>query len=329
MPDSLHSHRPKILIVDDDVGTVRLLAQIVKDLGKVYFSTKGSETLGLAITTQPDLILLDIEMPDMNGLNVCALLKNNPVCKDIPLLFVTSHITTEMEARALMAGAIDFIHKPPHAVVVQARVRNYLALKQHADRLRTLSMIDGLTGIANRRTFDIAIADEWRRSCRSAHPLALLMIDVDFFKRYNDTYGHPAGDDCLRAVASTIAANVKRPGELAARYGGEEFAVLLPHCTPEQALGLAEIIRMSVLALQIAHVSADSTGNVSVSIGVGYATLFNQHEDGLEEPWDALSESARMPRASSKLIKAADDALYQAKRKGRNRVEVFLPSSST
>ncbi len=325
MLDPLPNIRPKILIVDDDAGTVRLLAQIVKDLGKVYFSTKGSDALGLAIATKPDLILLDIEMPDMNGLNVCALLKNNAVCKDIPLLFVTSHCNTDMEARALQAGAIDFIHKPPHAVVVQARVRNYLALKQHADRLRALSMIDGLTGIANRRAFDMAIADEWRRSCRSSHPLALLMVDVDFFKNYNDTHGHPAGDDCLRAVAATIAASVKRPGELAARYGGEEFAVLLPHCTPEQALGLAEIIRSSVLAMRIAHVSSDKTDSVSVSIGVGHVSLFNPHEDELDESPNDAEGTVPLPRAFNRLIQAADKALYQAKQNGRNRVEMFDP----
>lgn len=314
-----HSAEPRLMIVDDDPGTVRLLVEILKGLGKIHFTTKGAEASAMARSIRPDIILLDVEMPDADGFCVCESIKADPSFEDVPILFVTSHGDVEIETRALSAGAIDFISKPPHPPIVQARVRNYLSLKQRTDELRRLSTVDGLTGVANRRAFDAALDLEWRRACRTGDPLSLLMIDVDFFKRFNDTYGHQAGDHCLSSVAAVLAATAQRPGELAARYGGEEFAVLLPACEQEQAVRLAETMRESVSRLMIPHAASDVGPNVSISVGVAsFATICqtNPHRrsNGMCHAKGACS------LVPADLVKAADERLYQAKSAGRNRV---------
>lgn len=313
--------QPRILIVDDDPGTIRLLAQILKDVGKVYFTTKAVDAVSLAISIQPDIVLLDVEMPDLNGMEVCEQIISQPLLRDIPILFVTSHNDVDLEARALTVGAIDFIHKPPTPVLVKARVRNYLSLKQQTDRLKMLSMVDGLTGIANRRAFDLSLAEEWRRAIRGRQSLSLIMFDVDHFKRFNDEYGHQSGDDCLRSVATTIEENVKRPGELAARYGGEEFVVLLPTCSLEQAVSLAEIVRKSVELLEIPHSTSSTCSLVSVSCGVANISPLNQLSKEVTKSSPNENTEATGLNAAD-LVKAADKALYVAKRNGRNRVEV-------
>ncbi len=233
---------PRIMIVDDDTGTIRLLIHILKGMGKIHFTTSAAEAVEMARSFSPDLILLDVEMPGVDGIDVCERIKSEPAFEDVPILFVTAHGEADIETRALAAGAIDFIAKPPNPHVVRARVKNYLELKQRTDKLRQLTTIDALTAVANRRAFDVALGLEWRRTCRTSDPLSLLMIDVDQFKRFNDTYGHQAGDDCLCAVAGTLAAMAKRPGDLVARYGGEEFAVILPNCDDVHAVRFAEAV---------------------------------------------------------------------------------------
>lgn len=310
---------PRILIVDDDPGTIRLLGQILKDLGKVYFTTQSIEALTLAQSVSPDIILLDIEMPGLSGLEVCEQIKNNPNFEDVPVLFVTSNVDVDVEARALTGGAIDFIHKPPAAALVKARVRNYLALKQKTDQLKMLSMLDGLTGVSNRRAFDKTLAEEWRRAVRMGHSLSLIMLDVDHFKRFNDAYGHQAGDDCLRAVAKAIAENVQRPGEMTARYGGEEFACLLPNCSLEQAIALAEIVRRNVEALAIPHSTSDVCAFVSISSGVAHFAAPKHPCDQFTNNSELVLEAMHLN--ADHLVKAADEALYRAKKNGRNRIE--------
>lgn len=310
----------RLLIVDDDPGTVRLLIQILKDMGTIQFSTSGAEAVDLARAFRPDLILLDVEMPDMDGFSVCEKIKSDPAFEDVPILFVTAHGEVEFETRALAAGAIDFIQKPPNSAVVKARVRNYLALKQRTDQLRLLSAVDGLTGVANRRAFDAALDLEWRRACRTGDPLSLLMIDVDYFKRFNDTYGHQAGDDCLRAVAATLAAKAKRPGELVARYGGEEFVVLLPNCTGEQAGCLAETIRAGVADLKIPHLASDVASDVTISLGVACISSVCEASEAHTRSNGICQIKETCKRGPADVIKAADGALYEAKRAGRNRV---------
>lgn len=307
--NSIKTNHPCILVIDDDPGIIRALTQILKGLAKVYFTTKGAEAAKLALACQPDLIMLDIEIPDLNGFEVCKLLKSDPLLSHIPILHVTAHTDLDTEALALSSGAIDFIHKPPHPAVVRARVSNYLAMKLQNDQLRMLSATDGLTGIANRRIFDETLHNEWLRTCRNNIPLSLLMIDVDHFKRYNDCYGHLAGDECLIAVAQLISSSIRRPGELVARYGGEEFVVLAPHCNAEQAVNLAEIIRTKIANQAINHEASDTEAVVTISIGVACSSAFEQ----------GLTDNINAPEAID-LLKLADEALYNAKTLGRNRV---------
>jgi diguanylate cyclase (GGDEF)-like protein len=270
---------------------------------------------------RPDLILLDAEMPGMDGFAVCAAIKSDPLFADLPILFVTAHADVDIETTALDLGAVDFIAKPLSPAIVKARVRTHLALKQRTDELHRLAGVDGLTGIANRRTFDSALDHEWRRACRSKSPLSLLLMDVDHFKRFNDHYGHQAGDDCLRSVASALAAASRRPGEVVARYGGEEFAVILPACDQEAALGFAEKLRASVVALQIPHAASDTASEVTISIGVANLTL-DCIALGKDHPgWSGPCPTVDTCREGAEtLIAAADAALYEAKRAGRNRI---------
>lgn len=310
--NKMDTKEPCILVIDDDPGIVRVLIQILKGMGKIHFTTKGTEAVKLALECKPDLIMLDIEMPDINGIEVCKQLKSDPVLNNIPILHVTAHTDLETEALALSSGAIDFIHKPPNPAVVRARVRNYLAMKQQNDKLRLLSSLDGLTGIANRRIFDETLDHEWLRTCRNGFPLSLLMIDVDNFKSYNDLYGHLAGDECLITIAQILKSCVKRPGELVARYGGEEFVVLAPHCSADQALKLAEMIRSEIVSKAINHEASDTEAFITISIGVACSTTFDL---GLHEG----QASSNLTKAVD-LLQLADKALYNAKKLGRNRV---------
>ena len=294
--------KPRILIVDDDRGTTLVLSHLLEDLAVTQSTTCGADALRLAIEGRPDLVLLDIEMPDISGISVCEQIKAHPDLNDTLVLFVTGHGDAQIEALALTAGAIDFIQKPVNAAVVRARVRNYLALKRQRDQLRQLSTVDGLTGVANRRAFDIALNREWARARRSGEPIALLMCDIDDFKQFNDRYGHLAGDACLHDVASELAHHTRRAGDLVARYGGEEFAVLLPNCSPDDARNLGEAIVTAVAALGIVHAGSRVAPHVTLSIGAGLAT-----------PHD---------RTPQDLIRSADAALYRAKRSGRNRLEM-------
>lgn len=321
MTDSIAPvEEPRLLVVDDDPGTIRLLVQILKGLGKIHFTTSGAEAVEMARTVRPDLILLDVEMPDADGFRVCEMIKGDPAFQDVPILFVTAHGDADVEAQALTAGAIDFITKPPHPPVVRARVRNYLALKQRTDQLRRLTTIDGLTGVANRRAFDTALDLEWRRACRTGTQLSLLMIDVDHFKHFNDAYGHQAGDDCLRTVAQALAGAARRPGELAARYGGEEFAVLLPACDTPQAVGLAETIRAAVSGCAIPHGKSDVAPHVTVSVGAASVFALCQPSRAHLRDGAACQLKDTCAVGPGDLVAAADHSLYEAKRAGRNRV---------
>ncbi len=307
----------RLLVVDDDVGTVRLLTSIVQEFGEVFFATSGEDALEMVKEKRPDLMLLDAEMPGMGGFAACKEIKTDPLFADMPILFVTSHSDVDMETKALGLGAVDFITKPISPAIVRARVQTHLSLKQRTDELHRLASVDGLTGIANRRTFDAALDQEWRRACRSKLPLSLLLIDVDHFKLYNDHYGHQAGDDCLRAVAQALAAVPQRPGELVSRYGGEEFTVILPACDQANALKFAEKLRTAVLDLHIPHAASTTAAEVTISLGVASfpldcTTLADQHVTLTEAAVTCLD-------GAETLTAAADKALYEAKRTGRNR----------
>lgn len=294
--------RPKILVVDDIPSNVHVLSRILKDDYDIYFATDGEKALELVQARMPDLVLLDIMMPGMDGYEVCSRIKADPSTRDIPVIFISAKSEVEDETRGLEVGAIDFITKPISPPIVKARVRNHLLLKRQTDLLRSLSFLDGLTGIANRRRFDETMAREWRRCARARSPLSLIILDVDHFKAFNDHYGHQAGDECLRAVAEVLADQVLRPSDLVARYGGEEFVCLLPDTANDGAVQVAERLRDAVVRLGIPHASSPIAPHVTISLGV--ATAFPCTEANPEQ-----------------LTQLADRLLYQAKRSGRNRVQ--------
>ena len=318
---------PRILIVDDSLKSRLLIetllrAQGYKDLTSVDSARQaflalnlgappGSESAGF------DLILMDLLMPEMDGIQACHQIKSDSRFLDVPIIMVTAEESTASLKEAFDAGAIDYVNKPVNRVELAARVKSALRLKHETDRrkarefellelteqLRKLSVVDGLTGIANRRNFDEELARIWRRAQRESAPVSLVLIDIDHFKKYNDHYGHLAGDDCLRRVAQTLQEAVKRPFDLVARYGGEEFAVVLPDTDGPGSYPLAEEMRKAVERLDIAHAASAVSSRVTISSGV----------------------AAIAPEAGAQpdgLIAAADACLYEAKRAGRNRVVI-------
>ncbi|MDD3518491.1 MAG: diguanylate cyclase [Chromatiales bacterium] len=296
------TERPRLLVVDDQPINIQTLYQIFHADHEVFMATDGQQALDFCRHGMPpDLILLDVVMPGMDGLEVCRSLKADPATADIPVIFVTAQSDPADETRALEAGGVDFITKPVNPAVVRARVKTHLTLKAQSDLLRSLAFVDGLTGVANRRRFDEALETEWR-GCRRGHlPLALLMVDIDHFKRYNDRYGHQAGDECLRIVARTLKQGFGRARDLVARYGGEEFACLMPGSDLAGARTKAEELRQAIERCAIPHAASPVADVVTLSVGVAALT-----PNGENTPSD--------------LVAAADAALYSAKSEGRNRV---------
>ena len=304
-----------ILIVDDDPGAVQLMGRVLAGEGNLRFATNGQDALRLARAMPPDLILLDAEMPGMSGFEVCAVLKSEPELLDVPIIFVSSHRDESFEIAGFSVGAVDFIAKPVNQQLMIVRVRSQLRVKHMADQLQTRATIDALTGIANRRRLDEMLEREWLRAQRSRDPLALVLVDVDHFKLFNDRYGHPAGDACLRSIAQALSGACLRPGDLVARYGGEEFALLLPQTPLHGAQYVAHRILAAVDALAIPHESSTVSPQVTVSAGIAcYDAASSGSHAVSSKPTSNPQEPIRW------LLQAADAALYAAKNAGRARV---------
>lgn len=321
MPTEPPRAQPRILLVDDDPVIIQTLRRTLSGLGTLYFATAGQEALRLASDLRPDVVLLDAELPDLSGFEVCEALRADPALGDIPVLFVTRHQEQDVEIAALERGAVDFITKPIRPQIVAMRVRTQLRLKVATDQLRRLAVTDGLTELANRRALDDMLQREWRRCLRSGLPLSVLMIDIDCFKRYNDHYGHGGGDACLVAVARAIGGCVHRPFDLVARYGGEEFVVLLPETDTAGALHVGKAILAAIEAQALPHAASEVGPHVTVSIGASsYDSACEIWQSARAQPSHlAISHLAARTIDAADLIAAADLALYAAKRAGRAR----------
>lgn len=301
------SMKADILVVDDLPDNLYLLANILAERGyEVRQVMSGRQAITDALAAPPDLILLDIMMPEMTGFEVCEQLKAHRLTASIPIIFVSARGEAFDKVKAFELGGVDYITKPFQVEEVLVRVAHQLEivrqqkqLQEQNSLLQQLVTLDGLTSLANRRKFDDYLRVEWQRMARSREPLSLIMSDVDFFKNYNDTYGHQAGDECLRQVAGAIRRCAKRPGDLVARYGGEEFTAILPQTPLPGAVQIAIAIQQAVKALEIPHPHSAASHWVTLSLGI-------------------TSIIPTMEIDPEQLVTAADTALYQAKASGRN-----------
>ncbi|WP_432378012.1 diguanylate cyclase [Duganella sp. P38] len=292
----------KVLVADDDIVNRQVLAELLKPEHTVLLAKNGEQALERAARHLPDLILLDVMMPDMDGYEVLRRLRADAQTAHITVIFISGLSQPADEASGLKMGAADYISKPFNETVVMARVAMHLQMVRQRRMLEHLAHVDGLTELANRRRFDEVYEAEWQRSRRSGRPLSLALLDIDAFKQYNDHYGHPAGDRALRAVARTAASGLRRPADLAARYGGEEMVLLLPDTEAAQAQQVVSCICGAIADLQIPHEASSVAPMLTVS--AGGATLNG-----------AASETG------TELFAAADALLYRAKKAGRNRIE--------
>jgi len=291
----------KILIVDDDPLNRIVLEKTLQHEHQIFLMEGGEKALTFLKNNPVDLIILDIMMPGINGYEVLIELKENPSTQTIPVIFISANDSHDDEAKGLELGAMDYITKPFSTAIVRARVRNQLMIKQKNDLLEMLASIDGLTEIPNRRYLDDNLSREWRRSRRSGTALSVMLMDIDHFKRYNDCYGHRAGDDCLKQVAQALVRACKRGSDFVARYGGEEFAAVLPNMNKQDALTFANELRLAVKSLNIPHKASLTAEHITISIGI------------------ATSENGQVS-ADHVLLEEADLGLYQAKDNGRDQI---------
>lgn len=266
--DSTHG-KPKLLVVDDQPDNIQQLVQAFAGDYQVFMATSGEQALAVCHSNPPDLVLLDVLMPGLDGFAVCRQLQAQEATAHIPIILVTARPDAGQETHGLGLGAVDFISKPVNPAVVRARVHTHLTLKFQSDLLKKLVLLDGLSGVFNRRYFDQQLTTEWARAARSGLSLSLVLLDVDHFAAYNERHGHQAGDDCLRLIAVTLKSVLRRPADVVARFGGEEFACLLPDTSHEDALALAQEMERRVRQLGLPQGGTQDGGLVSVSVGLG------------------------------------------------------------
>ncbi|MCL2364660.1 MAG: diguanylate cyclase [Defluviitaleaceae bacterium] len=309
----MYSKKNTILITDDSAFNLDTLTHILQDEYTLYTATDGCKCLEIARTKVPDLILLDIVMPQMCGIETIAALKENSLTADIPVIFITGLTQAEDEERGFTLGASDYINKPFSSAVVKLRVRNQIQIVNQIRQIHRNSITDELTGIGNRRFFYDQLEQEWARAIRSQKPLSFMMIDIDNFKLYNDTNGHIQGDYALRSAAQTIKASLARATDICARWGGEEFVVILPETDLAGARAVAERIRSNIEKLELPLPDGTVT-HITISIGINTVIP----DKGNEYPLN-------------KFVSDTDNTLYCAKTSGRNRACAFadLPPKTT
>jgi diguanylate cyclase (GGDEF)-like protein len=289
-----------LLIVDDSRLNLMALVNILKDDYIIYEATDGNTAVSQAMQHKPDLILLDVVMPDMDGFHVLAKLQEYPELEEIPVIFITGLNNKHDEKKGLILGAVDFINKPFDDLIVKLRVQHQIRIVNQLRTIKHLSLIDQLTRIPNRRYFDERLQAEWSMAIRKSQPLCLLIMDIDHFKRYNDDYGHKQGDIALQTVALTIRSALHRASDFAARWGGEEFVVLLPDTDEPGGVLIGEKVREAV---EETPVPLEKGGFARITISVGVHAVYPNQTSSVDE-----------------FFSTVDKALYRAKSEGRNRV---------
>jgi len=297
-----------VLIVDDEKNNIMVLTQILSPDYTIYAAKSGADAIEVANEYLPDVILLDIVMEGMDGYEVIAALKSVEKTREIPVIIISGLNEAKDEEKGLAIGASDYINKPFSPVIVKLKVKNQIKMLNYVETIRLLGLTDQLTELPNRRSFDERMSVEWSRAIREQKPISLMIVDIDKFKPYNDTYGHQQGDEALKAVAKIFSTEAKRSVDFVARYGGEEFVVLLSDTEKDIAYNVAERIRIDIENSHIPLGDGDAAG-ITVSIGIN--TL------------------VPAPNSSSDiLIKGADNALYAAKNSGRNKVCQYDPAKN-
>jgi len=292
----------KICLVDDNMTSLTLARDILKTSYKVYPAPSAAKFFEIIENVRPDIILMDVDMPQMNGYEAVKILKADERFSDIPVIFLTAKTDEDSELKGFELGAVDYITKPFHPSVMKARITTHLTIVEQRRVIEQISLTDPLTKIPNRRYFDKEIDKEWKRAIRENLPIAMIMIDADFFKKFNDTYGHQQGDVVLQTLAHVISTSVRRGSDTAARWGGEEFVVLLPNTEAEGVLKVAENIRKNVEKTAIPSIE-DASKELFITISIGAASIKPTETSSIED-----------------FATKADEALYKAKEAGRNRV---------
>jgi diguanylate cyclase (GGDEF)-like protein len=292
------SKTKKILIVDDEKMNILVLAQFLKSSYELIVAPDGTSAIETAEKHIPDIILLDVIMPDMSGFDVLVKLKDSVVTMNIPVIFITGLNNDADEEKGLSLGAVDYIRKPFNQIIVEARIKTHLKMADYVKTIEKLCMLDALTKLPNRRGFDTRIEAEWGRAIRENKPLGFIMLDIDNFKIYNDTYGHPQGDTLLQTIAEIIKNTLNRSSDIAVRWGGEEFCVLLPDTTPSGTYKMSEKIRKNIMET-VVFCSNGTNTNVTVSLG-------------------ACSKMPNENELVSDFIAEVDKLLYIAKKNGKN-----------
>ena len=292
--------KPKVLIVDDASENIDVLIALLEHEYQIAATKSGEKALQIAHKVKPDLILLDVLMPGLDGYQVCRQLKSSEDTKKIPVIFVSSLTDAIDETKAFSIGAVDYITKPFNSSVVRARVKTHIDLKLQSDMLEQLISIDSLTQIGNRKKLDEVLLSEWKRALRSKKPISVAIIDIDHFKEYNDNYGHANGDECLKKVAKELSRALLRPGDFVGRYGGDEFVAIL-FDTDQNGVDIASSNMLErIQGLDIPHGYSPTSSQITLSLGAATTLPYLETQSALS------------------LMEAADKMLYLSKGKGRN-----------
>ena len=298
-----------ILLVDDDPGLIRVMARMLAGLGQFRFATHGEAALQQARDWQPDLMILDAEMPGMSGFQVCETMKADPALRDVPIVFVTSHTDHEFEVKGLELGAADFLAKPVNEPLVLARVKTQLRIKRLTDELRRVATKDLVTKLPNRASFEESLTKEWARGLRAGSPISLLMVEVDYLDLYADRYGHQQVEKCMRRVAGALQGLCERPADLLARFDPNTFAILLPETAHEHAEQMAHQVIDAVEGLAIDHDKSPLSRHITATVGMSAYDSSSSTwvtplgEDGLREI--PVCDAADLSRCAQAALSAA------------------------